>query len=268
LDIIRNNPPLQSVPKYFQDGRKDYLWYSDFYDNIGKDNYHKYRKFVKPANEITTTNYTEELATIDLPYFKELVNLVSLERLLMDYEAKLPEQVKEIKPTYEEPLNKEVSAEKNTEPKINREQLSKKRSYEPKLTDKQFSLLAECIETIKLFRRPVKITKLKKLLTRKLTEPLQVTNQKSLVYLLSQLSENKYIKKEWMSVADKNQDFISFRSEGNKQRYGNEVHYIPMQQFLNDRNRNRREAVRGLVDIEEMIEQLEEIREKQPNFTP
>jgi len=65
-----------------------------------------------------------------------------------------------------------------------------------------------------------------------------------------------------MSVADGNKDFISFRSEGNKQRYGDEVHYIPMQQFLNDRNRNRREAVRGLVEIEETIEQIDKFREK------
>ena len=32
LDIIRNNPPLASLPKYLRDEREDYLWYSDFYD--------------------------------------------------------------------------------------------------------------------------------------------------------------------------------------------------------------------------------------------
>ncbi|WP_280646997.1 MULTISPECIES: hypothetical protein [unclassified Dysgonomonas] len=40
FDIIRNNPPLESVPKYYEDGREDYLWYSDFYDDISKDTYH------------------------------------------------------------------------------------------------------------------------------------------------------------------------------------------------------------------------------------
>jgi len=274
MDIIRNNPPLLSVPDYFHDGREDYLWYSDFYDDISKDIYRKYRKFVKPGNEITATNYAEELAKIDLPYFKELVDLISLERLYADYEARMPKETNEIKPKEEEPQKEEilpkaeVPAAKDAEPEIvvkpkpDRKLLLKKRSYEPKLTDKQYALLVDCIETIKLFRRPVKITELKKLLSGKLAEPLQVNNQKSLVYLLSLLSENKYIKKKWMGVADKNQDFISFRTEGNKERYGDEIHYIPMQQFLNDRSRNKSQAIKGLIEIEETIDQMNEIREK------
>ena len=268
LDIIRNNPPLLSVPDYFHDGREDYLWYSDFYDDIGKDNFRKYRKFVKSANEITATNYAEELAKIDLPYFKELVDLISLERLYADYEQRMPKETNEIKPITppasleEQPTAKKTKPEIVIKPKLDRKQLLKKRSYEPKLTDKQYALLVDCIETIKLFRRPVKVTELKKLLAGKLVEPLQVNNQKSLVYLLSLLSENKYIKKKWMGVADKNQDFISFRTEGNKERYGDEIHYIPMQQFLNDRSRNKSQAIKGLIEIEETIDQMNEIREK------
>jgi hypothetical protein len=274
MDIIRSNPPLLSVPDYFHDGREDYLWYSDFYDDIGKDNFRRYRKFVKPANEITATNYTEELAKIDLPYFKELVDLISLERLYGDYEARMSKETNAIKPKEDEPQKEgvlpkvEVPAAKDAEPEIVvtpkpiKKQLSKKRSYEPKLTDKQYALLVECIETIKLFRRPVKITELKKLLSGKLVEPLQVSNQKSLVYLLSLLSESKFIKKAWMSVADGNKDFISFRSKGNKERYGDEIHYIPMQQFLNDRSRNKSQYIHGLDKIEDTIDQMNEIREK------
>jgi len=268
MDIIRSNPPLLSVPDYFHDGREDYLWYSDFYDDIGKDSFRKYRKFVKPANEITATNYTEELAKIDLPYFKELVDLISLERLYADYEQRMPKEANEIKPIAppssieEQPAAKDAEPEIVIKPKLNKEQLSKRRSYEPKLSDEQYALLVGCIEKIKLFRRPVKITELKKLLAGKLVEPLQVSNQKSLVYLLSLLSENKYIKKKWMGVADKNQDFISFRTEGNKERYGDEIHYIPMQQFLNDRSRNKSQAIKGLIEIEETIDQMNEIREK------
>ncbi len=137
----------------------------------------------------------------------------------------------------------------------------KKRTYEPKLNSKQYVLLSECVEEIKLFRCKVKITELKKLLKGKLTEPLEVTNQKSLVYLLDQLSENKYIKDTWMSVADGNKDFLSFRTEGNKQRYGDKPHFIAMQQLLNNRNRNKRESIRGLVEIEEMIDAMEENRD-------
>ena len=268
LDIIRSNPPLASVPKYFRDGREDYLWYSDFFDETSKDVYRKYKAFIKPDCQITITNYAKELSKIDLPYFKELVNLVSLERLCMDYEKKLPKEVKEVKQSVSLLLPEDQSTVAKTEPestikpKLNRKQQQSKRSYEPKLTDKQYALLSKCIETMQLFRRPIKVTELKKLLKGKLTEPLQVTNQKSLVYLFDLLKENKYIKDTWMSVADGNKDFISFRSEGNKQRYGDEIHYIPMQHLVNDRKRNVSQFILKLDDIDETIEQLNKIREK------
>ena len=248
LDIIRNNPPLTTVPKYLCDGREDYLWYSDFYDDIAKDVYFKYHAFVEPRNEITVANYAEELAKVDLPYFKEPVDLISLERLCLDYERK------------ELPNKQSITA--LPKPKSTAKQLSEKRSYEPKLNNKQYALLAKCMERIKLFRRPASVTDLKRLLKGKLPEPLQVTNQKSLVYLMKQLKEYKYIKKTWISVADGNKDFTSFRTEGNKQRYGDKEHDITAQQFQNNLAKCRKEYVHGLVDIEETIELMEEYRDK------
>lgn len=274
LDIIRHNPPLESIPRYFRDGREDYLWYSDFYDDITKEVYQRYRTFTAPAVEITPANYTEELAKIDLPYFRELIDLVSLEKLCMLYEANQLSNETETDTEEEADINTDAETGKEDIADISQEleageqtettqsdRQPKKRSYEPKLNSKQYTLLAECVEDIKLFRRKVKTSELKKLLKGKLTEPLEVTNQKSLVYLLDLLSENKYIKDTWMSVADGNRDFLSFRTEGNKQRYGNEPHYITMQQFLNCRNRNKRESVVGLVEIEDMIDAMEENRD-------
>ncbi|NDW08457.1 hypothetical protein [Dysgonomonas sp. 520] len=254
LDIIRNNPPLASLPKYLRDGREDYLWYSDFYDEISKDVYHQYRTFIKSTSTITPSNYTTELIKIDLPYFRELVDLVSLERLCIKYEKLLPkpkvEVIQEKTPIQETTIAKETKA--TVEPK------STKRSYQPKLSKEQYVLLADCIEAIKLFRSKIKVSELKKLLSGKLPEPLQVTNQKTLVYLLDQLCEHKYIKNTWVSVADGNKDFISFRTEGNKERYGDNKHYITMQQLLNCRNRNKRELIFGLENIDTLIEKLGE----------
>ena len=137
-----------------------------------------------------------------------------------------------------------------------------KRSYEPKFGKEQYRLLAECIEEIKVFRNRVKAVDLRKLFSGKLTEPLQVANQKSLVYLFDQLMEADYIKGTWIAVADSNRDFISFRTEGNKERYGNHTHYITMQQLMNCRNRNKREAVVGLDSIDELIEQMKANQDK------
>ena len=252
VDIIRNNPPLESVPKYLRDGREDYLWYSEFYDDAGKDVFIQYGKFVISPIEINKTNYTKELAKIDLPYFSELVDLVSLERLCTKYEKLLPtpkeDIIQEKTPVQETTIVKETKA--TVTPK------STKRSYQAKLGKEQYALLADCIETIKLFRSKIKVSELKKLLSGKLSEPLQVTNQKSLVYLFDQLMEADYIKDTWISVADGNKDFISFRTDGNKERYGDNTHYINMQQLLNCRNKNKKESIRGLEDIENLIDEL------------
>jgi hypothetical protein len=252
LNIIRNNPPLASLPKYLRDERENYLWYSDFYDEISKNVYHRYRTFLKPTDTITSSNYTTELSKIDLPYFRELIDLVGLERLCIKYEKLLPKPkvdiIQEKTPIQETTIVKETKA--TVKPK------STKRSYQPKLSKEQYVLLADCIEAIKLFRSKIKVSELKKLLSGKLSEPLQVTNQKTLVYLLDQLSEHKYIKAQWVSVADGNKDFISFRTEGNKERYGDNKHYIGMQQLLNCRNRNKRESIVGLENIEDLIEEL------------
>ncbi len=264
IDIIRNNPPLESLPKYLHDGREDYLWYSEFFDDAGKDVFRQYSRFTAPVIEINKVNYTKELTKIDLPYFKDLVDLVSLERLCIKYEKLFPtpskDTAKEKPPTPKEIITQEklptpksnIVKETKAKPKVT------KRSYQPKLSKEQYTLLADCIETIRLFRRKTKMSELKKLLSGKLTEPLQVTNQKSLVYLFDQLMDSGYIKDTWISVADGNKDFISFRTEGNKERYGDNTHYINMQQLLNCRNRNKRESIYRLDDIDDLIDQMRE----------
>ncbi len=249
LDIIRNNPPLESVPKYYQDGREDYLWYSDFYYDLPKAIWRQYNQFVTPSTEIHKFNYAEELAKINLLYFRELVDLVVLERLCIDYEKKFPTQ-KSKEAIEELPSKKEATTK---EPK----QKTSKRSYEPNLNKQQYALLIKCIEQMKLFRRPVKVSLLRKLFAGKLPEPLQVANQKSLVYLFDQLMAAGYIKDTWIAVAVGNKDFISFRTEGNKQRYGDKIHYISMEQMMNCRNRNKKEWVEGLEIIDELIEQMQ-----------
>lgn len=248
-DIIRNNPPLISVSRYYQDGREDYLWYSDFYDDVSKEAFHQYRMFTPLEAQITSANYTEELAKIDLPYFEALVDLISLERFCLKYE-------KHSSAFKEETTQKQLQTKVGLPTKENKTKITK-RTYESKLSKEQYKLLTECVEVIRLFRLKVKVTELKKLLNGKLREPLQVANQKTLVYLFDQLMEAGYIKDTWIAVADGNRDFISFRTEGNKERYGNHTHYIGMQQLINCRNRNKREAITGMDYIDDLIEQME-----------
>jgi hypothetical protein len=270
VDIIRNNPPLKTVPLYYKDGRENYLWYSDFYDDAGKDVFLKqYGKFVAPVVAITPASYAIELAKIDLPYFRALVDLISLVKLEQEAERierkkvvvapatetagpENIEPVEEVKSVDEpEPLQPQTALELSEKP-------APKRSYEPKLTDEQYALLAKCVEHIHLFRRPVTPTGLKKLFAGKLTEPLQVMNQLPLVYLLDQMRQAGYIKKAWMTVAFENRDFVSFRTEGLERRYGSEPHYLTMEQLKSRRNDTKHKYIDGADEIEDAIESMQE----------
>ncbi len=268
VDIIRNNPPpLKTVPIYFRDGRANYLWYSDFYDDARKDVFLKqYGKFAPPTTAITPASYAIELAKIDLPYFKALVDLISLVRLEQEVErierkkaVVVPEPVEVVERESAEP---EEEPETESEPPTPTEQPVPKQSYDPKLTNEQYALLAKCVERIKLFRRPARVPELKKLFTGKLTEPLQVMNQLPLVYLLDQLRDAKLIKKAWMTTAVENRDFISFRTEGQERRYGPGPHYLTMEQLKSRRNDTKHKYIDGADEIEDTIESMQECRAK------
>ena len=273
VDIIRNNPPLKTVPIYFRDGRANYLWYSDFYDDAGKDVFLKqYGKFVAPEVAITPASYTIELAKIDLPYFKSLVDLVSLVRLKQEAErlerkkvviaqvVEPAELAEVIEPEGAEP--EEVKPKAEPEPSTPEEQPIVKQSYDPKLTNEQYALLAKCIERIKLFRRPARVPELKKLFAGKLTEPIQVNNQLPLVYLLDRLRDAKLIKRAWMTTAVENRDFISFRTEGLERRYGPGPHYLTMDQLTSRRRDSKHNYITGGDEIEDTIELMRESKAK------
>ncbi len=257
VTILRDNPPLATLPKYLRDGRENYLWYSDFYDDAGKEVFRQYGQFSAPAVKITPANYVGELNKIDLPYFAELVNLISLEKLYMGIEARMARAKSisaagDIKAQPQEPTPGQI------QPEAPAEKTGPKRSYEPKLNSEQYSLLAECIESIKLFRRPMPVAELKKLLKGKLAEPIQVANQNSLTYLFDKLGECGLIREKWIAVAVSNRDFLSFRRGKNIDRYGNEPHYISMQQFSNCRNSNRITGFKDLLPIDDAMEGIRE----------
>ena len=249
VDIIRNNPPLQTVPAYFRDGREDYLWYSDFYDDIPKDMLSQYNKFVALDIKITPANYATKLSKIDLPYFRELVDLVVLEKLYRNAAAHKIDRKETSEPEAEPEAVAELSKLKRPE---------RRRSYMPNLNDDQYALLEECVNGINLFRRPVSVAELTKLLNGKPAKSLQVTNQKSLTYLFDELARAGFISKTWISIADRNKDFFSFRRGRNEERYGDGPHYITSQQFSNCRLRNDREYIEGLEAVDDAIEKMQE----------
>ena len=212
-------------------------------------------------------NYTTELAKVSLPYFKELVNLVSLEKLCAEVEKYISAAKPESTPVDNAEVVEEIVPVKGPEakqlPKPTPELVATvKRSYEPKLNNEQYVLLAECVESIRLFRRPATVGQLKKLFNGKLFEPLQVMNQLSLVCLLDKLKDNGYIKKAWLTTAFGNRDFVSFRKPGVERRYGTGQHYLTMDQLKSRRSDSKISYIHGEDNMDDMIEKMQECGDK------
>jgi len=257
IDVIRNNPPLATVPVYFRDGRENYLWYSDFYDDIAKDTLRQYGKFAVPVTPITPANYATELAKIDLPYFKELVNLVALEKMLGVAKANNPVERDEVDiSTKTEPMPEPTQVDVGPEPqsKSGKRRLpSPTRSYESKMTDAQLSLLAEGLNTLGVFTNEITVPQLTDLLSGKQPRLFHVTNQRMLTNLFDELRDGGYITRTWIAVAGQNCDFASV----NPRREDGGIHFITSQQFTNCRRANRSQAIPGFNTIDDMMEKMQ-----------
>ena len=256
ITILRDNPPFATIPKYLRDGQENYLWYSDFYDDAGKDVFRQYNKFSSPAVKITTANYAEELNKVGLPYFEELVNLISLEKLYMEVEARLSRTKNQSAPVSEpvettEPVE-EIKPVEESMPPQKRRLSSPTRSYEPKMSEAQLSLLAECINTLGVFVETATEQHLTDLLAGKQPRLFHITNQKQFTYLFDNLRDGGYITKTWIAVAGYNCDFAS-SPQGLAD---DSLHFITSQQFTNCRRANRSQAILGMNTIDEMMERF------------
>lgn len=285
VDIIRNNPPLQTVPAYFRDGRENYLWYSDFYDDVPKDVFRQYGRFVAPDIKITPANYATELAKIDLPYFRELVDLVSLEKLYKASDANKPAPASKPIPK-KESIPAEVSAPvvaadiandirqvevtipaagpkelpskpAKADPKMSSKlDKAKIRSYEPKMNPNQYALLVKCLNRFEVFRMNITVTVLRELLEGRQAHLLQITNQRTFTYIFDELAKKKLIRKAWIVVSEHNRNFASGPRRGSGETQDKELHYITGQQFSNSRIANKFKYVEDMDDIDVFIRQI------------
>ena len=203
---------------------------------------------------ITPANYVQELGKVDLPYFKELVKLVCLMKLVSYIEARQPKKAASI-PVLT-PFPAPPIVEEPTPNKITVAPQKALRSYEPKLTQTQYALLAKCFNRFEVFRRNVNASVLRELFEGKESHVLQVTNQRTLTYILDELVKEGLIRKAWIAVAKDNGNFISGPRRGVETAIASNPHYITAQQFSNCRNANQYKFVEDMDDINEAIGQI------------
>ena len=265
LDLLAANPPLLSVPHYYKDERENYLWYSDFYDNATKGCVRQYGKFIHSDTVIKSANYAQELTKVDLLYFKELVKLVCLMRLVKYIEARQPQKAV---PTPVPTTAPAPALPGKVEPTPNNLAAAPTkflRSYQPYLTAEQYALLIRHINKYTVFRHNITSSQLRELLEGKQTHLLQVTNQKRLTYLFDRLAEKRYITKGWITVSVNNGNFASMPLSGEERHGDTNPHLISSQQLSNCRYANKSEWINGENHIDDLIKALVDIRGvKQP----
>lgn len=229
LEILVKNDNLYTVAEYVRQGSDEYYWYSDFLDGLEREDKKKYYFYDASTITVSKSNFDKTLRSIDLPFFGEIVELVSALKAVERFEP-----------------------EKSEETDLHKAQESKL-SFKSALTSAQIDKLAETINVVKLFEGNLTAEELAQLLSGDRKEKLQTTSTKLLFYLFQRLSDNKYIVLEWWDIFLKNAILISARGKvvenqdfrGAKQRV-----FAPYEGTLPKKHHI----------IDELLEELEEIK--------
>lgn len=175
ITILTDNFLLYELAQYAIQGETEYYFLSDFLDSLSRDDKKRYSFFD-----------VENGSTADLPYFPEIVELVSTIQIINRLHPK-EHRVIEITTTEKEQTQ----------------------TFDAKISGKQFTILAQAINEAGLFTVPITVARIENLLDCKIAEPLQVSNLKLLVYLFEELSDHKLITNQWQKVVVANKLFLS-----------------------------------------------------------
>lgn len=175
ITILTDNFLLYELAQYAIQGETEYYFLSDFLDSLSRDDKKRYSFFD-----------VENGSTADLPYFQEIVELVSTIQIINRLQPKEDRAI-------------EIAA-------TEKEQTQ---TFGAKISGKQFTILAQAINEAGLFTVPITVGRIENLLDCKIAEPLQVSNLKLLVYLFEELSDHKLIANQWQKVVVANKLFLS-----------------------------------------------------------
>ena len=112
------------------------------------------------------------------------------------------EEIERKRRMHEQQAKRTVSAQ-------NREKGRMLDNFEAGLTDIQLDILAVGCNAVSLFTRDIEAFEIREILTCSHSEPLQVNVNKHLAVLFDKLREHNLICKTWMSVAERNNCFVS-----------------------------------------------------------
>lgn len=189
LNILVENDNLYSLAEYVRQGSEEYYWYSDFLDELEKDDKKKYYFYDTSTITVSKSSFDKTLRSVDLPFFGKIIELVSA---LQAIERLEPEKTTELE------LQEEPEA---------------KLSFKSTLNPAQLVMLTETINDVKLFKNILTAEELTELLSGHREAKLQTRSTKLLYYLFQKLSEGKYITIDWWDIFLKNSILVSARGK-------------------------------------------------------
>ncbi|GAB6013060.1 hypothetical protein [Viscerimonas tarda] len=159
-----------------------------------------YKEFRLPDNsDAQVISHIDEVKQIVIEGNTEIKTVSAYTNLKSVEEQKELERIQRLK---EEQAQRKTSANNRNKGRM----LS---SFESALSDEQLNKLTNCCNAIPIFTRDIETYELKEVLVGSQTKPLQLDVNKHIALLFNQLSEHKLICKTWMSVAERNQCFLS-----------------------------------------------------------
>lgn len=213
----------------------DWLWHSSIFESIPKETKRKWLSF--RFNEFNHEHYSNSYTVYseELPYFREMVNAVTLERYIgylgnnpskiepAEKKSDTVQQIQVVTVPVQQPMppTEEVAMKKKkpeTPPAAKPKCADTKDPFECRLNKRQISLLVDCVNDVKMFNNPVTVEELTAIFRgRLIAEPLRVRNNRVLAFFFGSLAVNGKITDQWQSTiancrlffSSKKDDFIN-----------------------------------------------------------
>lgn len=194
VELHRKHPILHTITSYHD--LKNVLWESTFIEELSPD---EKKKYVESENIYLDFKKFEEDNTIYdelIPYFSGIV----LSIFLINYISFLKDQIPTKEPSTTTPPPTEIEIEAEVEAKY---------TFEANFSPMQVDILSNCINEARILTKKITNEILNDILSCTIKEPFKARNNRLLVYFFSTLDDHSLITRNWQSVIDKNNLFLS-----------------------------------------------------------
>ena len=170
----------------------EFLWNSSFIEYLTPNEKKKYRNFNLSAFDLNQYKVQNHSYDENLPYFSQIVQFIVYSKHIQLLKNELE---------FYQPSNP-VNVKVEEKPVI-------KKTFESNFNKQQIEILTCCINEAYIFTEFVSSDTVNQIFECKLSTPLKVNNNRRLAYFFVSLDDRSLITRNWQSVCEANQLFLS-----------------------------------------------------------